>query len=336
MINQTLEDRKDRYIDAAPRVGADNKSIRPHKVSCVVVCVGRAEHLKLTLEHNAKLVDEIVVATSEGDNETAELICKHNDNHANGRSEAKRARMVYSDRHPDAAFNKGAMINDGLTTIQNPDWTVLTDSDVFLNPNLPEFVRTHSLNPGVLYSAPRHNVQKNTIARVGERDVLVAINSFTQATLDDDRFSVDAGFNGYFQLFNRRCSLLRDRWPNVMSEAFCSAGGVDSWFLQQWPAERRVLIPELSVVHVAHGEFGSGWNGSRRDCWRQMGYIAPSGHLQIMEQPENATRFRLTDTLHAGSIEGGVEVFNKVMSGPGGLVFDGKDIGQHHIHVAWR
>src|SRR5207253_301479 len=140
-------------------------------------------------------------------------------------------RLVVSDRcyENDDAFNKGKMLNDGLKAIDRPDWIIFTDADIYLSKKLPEYLKTHALNPGVLYGTARYDLDQSNL-----RD----------ATCNEP--------NGYFQLFNRRALALRERWPAAMSENFCSAGGIDSWFMQQFPPDKRVQIPELAVRHIPH------------------------------------------------------------------------------------
>lgn len=329
MINQTLEDRKDRYIDASPRVGADNKSIRPQHVACVVVCVGRAEHLALTLKHNAELVDEMIVVTGDGDTATQEFAVRH-------------AGLLVSDAWQvgDAAFNKGAMINAGLQAITRPDWIIFTDADCFLHPNLRTYLESHSLNPGCLYSAPRMNI--------GMADLAFIKFKVGQGTWDalslPGQHHIDAEPNGFLQIWNRRNRKLRDRWPGVMSEAFCSAGGIDSWFLQQFEPDRRIMIPELSVVHIAHGDtLGAGWNGRKRHgaYWRQLGWINAQGQWHCFEELSmggQPVRLRLTDTLHGDQLEVSSpdEVFRALKIENGDLIFQGKPLHGCHVHVAYK
>lgn len=126
-----------------------------------------------------------------------------------------------------------------------------------------------------------------------------------------------------------------------MSESFCSAGGVDSWFLQQFPHDKRIVIPELSVVHIAHAtNLGAGWNGNGRG-WRQCGMLTAIGFIPTEPVPDSPTvRLRLTDTAHGESVEiesDGHSVPWDVVhpDGNGGLVFNGRNVGGCHIHVAY-
>lgn len=335
MINQTLEDRKDRYIDASPRVGADNKSIRPQHVACVVVCVGRAEHLAMTLKHNAELVDQLVVVTKQDDKDTV-MLASHR------ATQQQNVHVAMSDPwHNDSAFNKGAMLNAGLCLITRPDWIIFTDADCFLHPNLRTYLESHSLNPGCLYSAPRMNI--------GMADLAFIKFKVGQGTWDalslPGQHHIDAEPNGFLQIWNRRNRKLRDRWPNVMSEAFCSAGGIDSWFLQQFEPDRRIMIPELSVVHIAHGNtLGAGWNGNgqkRHGAWRQLGWINAQGQWHCFEELPmggQSVRLRLTDTLYGDQLEvsSPADVFRALKLENGDLIFQGKPLHGCHVHVAYK
>ncbi len=306
---------KDNYT-AGPRVSTDNRSMMPRKLSAVVVCVGRSEHLRQTLAHNAGQVDELIVVTHPDDRETLQeigsaYIGTGKPFRGEG-DEPHKFRITFSRRvyDRDFAFNKGAMLNDGLKALApDADWVVLTDADCFLPANLREYVRTHALNPGVLYGAVR-----------------------------GDGGGLNAEPNGYFQLFNRRASAIRDRWPAVMSEEFCSAGGIDSWFMQQFPAGKRHVIPELAVTHIDHGgELGAGWNGTATGPrWRQVEMVTPHGIIPVPVAPRTAERLRLTDTLHGETWEGPVgNIPPDILSiDSQGFIFKGKPIGHHHVHVA--
>lgn len=314
-------DRKDNYA-ADYRVAPDHRSPFPKKLSAVVVCVGRAEHLRQTLAHNAGQVDELIVVGSQD----GELIDESPPNVKFVFSIAYKAR--------DFAFNKGAMLNDGLKALApGADWVVLTDADVFLSPNLRNYVATHALNPGVLYGTHRYDLDPKLMEDGYEAGGMCPSVPAT---------GLNAEPNGYFQLFNRRALAIRDRWPAVMSEEFCSAGGIDSWFLQQFPAAKRFVIPELAVTHLAHGDaLGVWWNGTASGPrWRQVGMFTPKGIIPVWsEKMVPSNRFRFVDTLHGdvweGELTGGNPIPSDVLMTYGdGLVFKGKDIGTHHIHVA--
>ncbi len=298
------------------RVAAGHKSILPKKVTGVVVCVGCADQLQVTLNFNLTQLEEIVVVTTSEDEATKQVVAKE-----------PRARLVISDRCYDegSTFNKGRLLNDALKTLDNPDWILLTDADILLNPHTKIFLSRHAFNPGCLYGTLREE------------------EAPWEAPLEKD---VNAQPNGYFQLFHPRAQAIRERWPAVMSEAFCSAGGVDSWFLQQYPANKRVVIPELRVNHFGHGAFGGRWNGTKpRAGWHQVGMLTPT-ELIWTSAPEvipPGAQVRLTDTRHGKTAlatldEHGNLPPDVLQRHPAkGFVYLGQEIGYDHLVVAvWR
>jgi len=278
--------------------------------------VGRAHHLRQTLDHNAALVDRLLVVTHPADRQTIEVV-----------SACPAAALALSDScfAGGHAFNKGRMINAALARLDKPDWILLTDADVFLPTELPEFIRTHSLNPGVLYGASRYDVAAGST---------LATNLVTQTF-------------GDFQLFHPRASAIAARWPAVMCEEFCSAGGVDSWFMLRFAADQRFVIPELAVRHIAHSEIlGQDWNGPPRSGqWRQFAMLTTRGLALTEPLTPNATgtrRVRLVDTVfglpwEGTAVDGQPLAAEVVQIGPAGMVWLGRPIGFHHIHCAyWR
>lgn len=309
---------KDSYTNG-PRVSPDNASVRPRKLSGVTVCVGRSDHLRQTIRHNARHLDEQVVVTTSADTETQAIV-----------RATPGVKLVVSDSCYDGydSFNLGRMQNAGLARLEaGHDWIVFFTCDVFLHEGLLSFVKTHTLNPGVLFGVPRDDVDE-------------AGHVFP-------RSAVDVEPNGYFQLWHPNAKALRGRaWPNIVSDKFCSAGSVDSWFMQQWPSDKRCILTDMPVRHIHHADtLGQGWNGGQAELfptWRQFGMITGRGLIRIHEPPTGPLHIRLTDTLKANQWEGtlgdGRRIPDDVLrsNGRGGLVFLGDDIGGHHLHAAWR
>lgn len=321
------------------RVGAENRSMFPKKLTLVVVCVGRAEHLRKTLNHNAALVDEMIIVSHPDDTETTRMF--------HGAITHPKIRVIRSPRCFDDhhAFNKGKMLNDGIAAIEKPDWIILSDADIFLNPETLKYIKSHALNPGVLYGTTRLDLVNDAEVTLFEK-----LGMLPERRLHG---KIDEQPNGFLQLFHPRAFAIRDRFPKVMAETFCSAGGVDSCFLQQWPADKRVQIPELAVAHIHHGEkLGDGWNGKDRPTvghssgrWEQCGVIqmsenpALTGYLGFGGVPLWPTAlYRCTETMTGESIElkFGMEDVPITITTKG-ILFNGRNIGKHHVHVAvWR
>jgi len=311
-IQQRRITTKDSYIaPSGIRAATDNAHVRPRHLTAIVTCVGRSQHLEQTLAHNSSLVQRLQVVTHPADRETIELV------RSCPTAELVLSDSCFADGH---AFNKGRMINAALAQLDKPDWILLTDADVFLPPTLPHFWRTHSLNPGVPYGVARHDSSNPAVAEYFQP-------------------------NGYFQLFHPRASAIAHRWPAVQSEEFCSAGSVDSWFMQQFPPEKRVRIGELAAVHIAHSsQMGQLWNGPPSGGrWRQFGVLTTDGMQTIEPLPEVAGRkykVRMVDTLFGLPWEGTLTrdqplPLELVQSTGDGLLWLGRPIGRHHIHCAY-
>lgn len=316
-------DTKDSYVaDSGIRVSPLNESVRPKKVSLVVVCVDRWAHLNRTIHHNAALVDEVIVVTNrEAAPDTDDDI-------------GENVTMIWADPHEgDFSFNKGRLLNAGLAAITNPDWIILADADVFLNHNFARATKSHSFNPGVLYGAPRFDVQEDH-----HIDAFLEQGAWFPGLVQKDKV-IDGGINGFMQMFNRRAHAIRDRWPNVMCEEFCSAGGVDSWFTSQFPESKRCMIPELAVTHISHGELGAGWNGTNSlisGKWSQVAMINHAGQIIVLREIERSPDLplRLVSTKTGKVVETTVGKLDSVVKAtPGGLLLDGEEQGDCHIHV---
>ena len=301
---------RDNYVgQEGRRVGIGNPSSKPKKLSGVLVCVGYSSYLEQTLPKNVKLFDELIVVTSPEDTKTQELVKQHG------------AKLVISNRCYDDehSFNKGRMLNDGLAALSDPDWVILTDADITLNPDTRKFIMGHSLNPGCLYFTARQD----------------------HAPVANQHAKVNMEPNGYFQLFNPKSIAIRGRWPAPVSEEFCSAGGVDTWFCQQWPGDKRVAVPELAVDHFPSKSIGENWNGvGQTDYagkWRQLGILTTRGFSTFLQMTQLPDTVKLTDTLYGQSkVISTADVNDYVKIVPTGLEFLGKPLGQSHIHVAYK
>jgi hypothetical protein len=301
---------KTNYIDDDRRVGIGHRTTKPSKLSGVVVSVNYARQLAESLPKNIAQFDQFVVVTTAEDFATQAVAKEHG-------ATLVVSNRCYDDEH---SFNKGRMLNDGLAALDNPDWVVVTDADIILNKGTREYVLGHSLNPGSLHFTKR-------------QDRGDAASPFGQA---------NTAPCGYFQLFSPRSKALRERWPNVMGEEFCSAGGVDDLFWQQWPTNKLVFLPELEVEHLPNGGFAENWNGAKEKShagkWRQLGFLTKKHGLVLFhEMKALPDTLKLTDTLYGQSAVIATKDFESyVRVLENGLEFLGKDLGNCHIHVACK
>lgn len=312
---------KDSYVGENRRVGVDHDSLRPKRLAMVVVSVGTGDILAKTLPVNAPMFDHVVVVTTTTDDKTIDIVheLQHQPQFSNGQLSLVMSDRCYEDNH---AFNKGKMLNAGIALIKNPDWILCTDADVFLHRNFRDFIKTHALNPGCLYYTDRFDV------RPGQ----------TEEELSQQWPELSGEPNGYFQLWNRRSLAIRDRFPSVMFETFCSAAGVDSAFMQQWPEGKRVKIPEIPVIHVAHGDsLGHRWNGiePKPRTWRMVGVLtAESSGIKL---PDGTHVVELVDTAKGEVWQlqafgaAGATVTVPVENGE--IIFKDRPLGPCHVQV---
>lgn len=298
---------QDSYVGEGRRVGVGNVSVLPRRLSCVLVSVNYGDELEKTLPENIHLFDEMVVVTTPEDTLTQAV------------AERYGAKIVLSRRcyDGDHVFNKGRLLNDGLAALERPDWIVLTDADVFMNQRLRAFVLNHALNPGCLYFTRRSE----------------------NSDIQHQPSWMNAQPNGYFQLFNPKAAALAHRsWPYLVSENFCSASSVDSWFCQQWPDDKQIAIDEIGVCHLSSQTYTQNWNGKQSlvGKWVQFGvYTAHKGFQQLLRVDHMPEEIMLTDTLYGESIVIRPENIGEYLYlGPSGLYFQGKELAWRHIHVA--
>lgn len=289
-----------------PRVEAGHASIKPRKLSCVLVSVGYGQALAESLPQNMPQFDQVVVVTTPED-ETSRRVAEECG------ATVVLSRRCYDENH---AFNKGRMMNDGVAALSDPDWVLFTDADIVMNNSLRAFVLGHALNPGCLYFTSRSDL--------------------TQVTHQSEDSNNQP--NGYFQLFHPSAKVIRHRWPKPMSENFCSAGSVDSWFYQQWPDNKLILAPELGVSHIASRWLAENWNGlgEKKGRWCQLGLMTAQGMVAFNAIKTLPKQLRLTDTLFGEvTMVESDKFFLHVQLTDDGLVYNGKLLGTKHIHVAY-
>ena len=98
-------------------------------------------------------------------------------------------------------------------------------------------------------------------------------------------------------------------------------------------------ISDIPVQHIASARLGENWNGkqARPRKWRQFGILTVNGFTALdPSATEVPPVIRLTDTAFGETVELHRDDLDKhVQVGPNGLIFQGKDIGRMHIHVAY-
>ena len=234
------------------------------KLSCVIVCVNYSDFLAHTLPTNKAMFDELIVVTSPADISTKKLC------------EFWHVKCIVSNEcwADKSEFNKGKMINVGLSHLDHPDWTVHMDADIFLPPQFRILLNSLPLDKEFLYGVDRlmcygyENWVRFWLSPTisNENDIFVHPRPFEPGV----RVSkIEKGYDGYipigfFQLWNQNFKNLN--YPTQHT----TAGRSDLLFALNFPRNKRALIPEFFVIHLesplnSKFEMGGNWFGRKTE-----------------------------------------------------------------------
>jgi hypothetical protein len=203
----------------------------------LTVCVDYGDLLAVTLPRNARGFERVVVATTEADRATLDIV-----------ADVPNAVAFTTDAftRDGATFNKGLAIEEAIEFFgrESLGWLCCFDADILMPPKLP----LPQLATSVLY-APRARVLPDATRWPDYEDPA------TWPSLG--RYDDGGEFAGLFLLFNSHAPHLAGKryW---FGTAWEHAGGYDSQFWGEWPAEKRVRM-DWDVLHL--GEPGKNWYG---------------------------------------------------------------------------
>lgn len=198
------------------------------KVDVIIVSVDYNDFLSITLESIPSSFN-VTVVTSPDDIICQEICKKFEVN-------CVVTKRMYED---NAVFNKGKAINEGLKSIQNPDWILLLDADIYLQSDLADLIRP--------------NMDINTLVTC-KRLIIKNGEDFEKWKNGEDvgRMERSKGY-GYFQLFNSNCQSNRKFF---YSEDFKDASYSDLEFRDRFKIKR-----ELNTYVIHLGETNKNWSG---------------------------------------------------------------------------
>lgn len=234
------------------------------KLEAVTVCVGYADFLAETCVHNRPHFDRWVIVTSPDDHETIELCRRRN------------LDIVLTEdfrRSEDARpFNKGRGISRGINFLSDDAWTLHLDADIVLPRLTRQMLDLAHLDPTCLYGADRielHSWEEwQALLASGYLDDqhgyhLCAIPC--KKPIGTRVIKAHEGYTpiGFFQLFHNRHGVNRGWRMNDYPANNSDAAHSDIKFALQWDRRKRVLLPEVLVVHLdsAVSEMGANWAG---------------------------------------------------------------------------
>lgn len=206
-----------------------------NKLDIVIVSVNYNDYLLVSLNNNRKYIDKITVVTSSEDF-MCQKIC-----------EMYKVKCVITDimYEGGAKFNKGKAINEGIKSIENPDWILLMDSDIVIPEELIKVINGTKLDINYLYGTSRimcEGYERYKDYRNGNVSLY-----------DLGKTENSAGY-GFFQLFNIKSPNI-DRmnpFPTVSDDASWS----DLIFRDKFTKRGKIEYP---VIHL--GESYINWFG---------------------------------------------------------------------------
>lgn len=187
------------------------------RLDVIIVSVWFNEELEKSLSNNSKLFDNITVVTISDDIECQKICNKYG------------SKVVITNRLYEGkdVFNKGKAINDGVNSLENPEWILLLDSDIII----PESLDVSKLDKQTIYWTKR-KVNRN--GRI--------------------RLETSIGL-GYFQLFH--ISKFKDK--NIYLERFPTILKSDIFFRKNF---KKIEKLKFDVEHI--GSVGVNWKGRKK------------------------------------------------------------------------
>jgi len=227
------------------------------RIEAVTVCLHYDDFLEQTIRVNQSLFDDWVVVTSQGDAGTI-AVCQ--------RYGVRMALCPYF--HRGESFAKAAAINIGLAHLKLEDWVVHLDADTALPRNARKHLANVELDPQNIYGVDRVDCPSFT----AWKSYLVDPDPYEKHYFHRGPRDWPVGSRvghfdyggyapiGFFQLWNRASGITR--YPSVQG---WDAEHTDMLHALQWPRSKRVLIPEITAVHLSTGgkDWGVNWHGRK-------------------------------------------------------------------------
>lgn len=275
----------------------------PLKLQVVTVSVDYSDFLVHTLESNYKLFDKWVIVTSTKDKATQELCAQYSD---------KNVVCVVTDVFYDngAAFNKYAGINKGLELVDPDAWALFLDSDIALHYETRRVLEHISLQEDCLYGIDRLNcsgyakweaykngkgmLQENWLLHTQGLDLGARLVHHYGHQGENGRFE---GWRplGFFQLAHRSAF---ESYPQGAK----AADNDDLLFARQYPRNKRVMIPELFVVHLESEHAGKAVNWWGRKSQPFLPKVEAPVELPVQQESEKLFFDAPTEEISIGQI----------------------------------
>jgi hypothetical protein len=226
------------------------------KIEAVVVCVNYSDFLAHTLPHNLDVLDRVVVVTHPDDKATISLCERYS-------VDVLKTEIMHDDND---RFNKGRLINLGLSNLRHDDWLIHLDADILLPHRFRHCLKMAKLEKSNIYGCDRLNTRtyenwdKNKHKITPQHQYRFMVTPQAEFPVGSRLLHMEYGYCpiGYLQLWH---SSVRKNYPIVCGSAEHS----DVLFAVQWPREKRILLPEFFCYHLESEavKMGANWDGRK-------------------------------------------------------------------------
>jgi hypothetical protein len=228
------------------------------RIEAVTVCLHYDDFLEQTIRVNQSLFDDWVVVTSQEDSGTI-AVCQ--------RYGVRTAFCPYFKRGGES-FAKALAINIGLAHLKFEDWVVHLDADTALPRNTRKHLDNIELDSSCIYGIDRVDCP----SKAAWQSYLTDPDPYEKHYFYRGPRNWPVGSRvghfdyggyapiGFFQCWARASGILR--YPSVQG---WDAEHTDMLHALQWPRSKRVLIPEITAVHLSTGgkNWGVNWHGRK-------------------------------------------------------------------------
>jgi hypothetical protein len=211
-------------------------------LEAVITCVDYDDYLALTLPHNKREFDRVIVVTTPRD-EATRALC---------RSEGVETVLTDAFFEGGHRFHKGHGVNAGLDALQCRDWALITDADMILPPGLKSLLK--DLDPECIYGAgdkPGADLIPGAAAGAPWPTQTFFEDIPSEQSQKRLFFYIPVSQLGSFQLYSAKLHPKR-RYPVEYSHS-------TGLFPLQWEPSQRRWLGHFASIHL--GTEGRNWKG---------------------------------------------------------------------------
>lgn len=229
----------------------------------IIICVNYSDFLTHTLPHNRNQFDNLVVVTDTKDIKTKKLCDYYH-------VKCLQTDIFYENGNQ---FNKGAAINYALQSLQQKDWVIHLDADIYLPPLTRHILENLPLENHKIYGADRLMCPSyqdwieflDSPKDIQEGWIYIHPNAFPMGVRVAEYMNKNSGWEpiGYFQLWNPKGSGVTS-YPT--EHDYCDR--TDVLHIKKFSRQNRELLPEILVIHLdSEGlntdNMGKNWKGRK-------------------------------------------------------------------------